>query len=136
MTLAVVYSLGGPGRDVGALELATIVTQEAICHEVDPELVVRVIARESSFRVRLRGAAGEIGLMQIKRGVTTRGTKLSDRQIERPAENVHLGVRRLALARRRCGGGPADRWIGGYNGERACRRGKYARRLGLQADTT
>lgn len=127
---------GPPG--FGALDLAVVVAQEAGCHEVDVEVVVAVMFRESGFRVGEESPAGDHGLMQVRRGVSTRGYDwLTERQIHEPAINVHLGTRRLSWARAACGGAGPELWLGHYagvarrrrDGTIRCVRTRYARRV-------
>jgi len=132
LALAAILSLsGGHGPvGIGTHELAVLVAQEAICHEVDPEVVVAVMSRESSFEVAAESGAGDHGLMQIRRGRATRGYRLrGERAIHAPATNVHLGVRRLAMARGDCPGSAPVAWLGGYAGVAGCVPTRYGRRV-------
>lgn len=132
LALAAILSLSG-GRGptgVGARDLAVLVAQEAECHEVDPAVVVAVMSRESSFDVAAESGAGDHGLMQIRRGRATRGYRVSsERQIHDPATNVHLGVRRLAMARGDCPGRAPSEWLGGYAGVPGCVPTRYGARV-------
>jgi soluble lytic murein transglycosylase-like protein len=111
-----------------AQELAPLVLREARRYRLEPEVVVAVMWSESRFDRDARGAAGEIGLMQVKRGIATRGfDHLGDDAFADPALNVRLGVRYLARVRRRCGGDPL-RWLGAYSGQ-ACGVSAYATKV-------
>jgi soluble lytic murein transglycosylase-like protein len=111
-----------------AEEIAPIVLQESERFEIHPLLVAAAIKRESGFNIQARGKAGEIGLMQIKRGGATQGfDKLTDKELERPEVNIYLGVRYMYWMQRRCGGDPS-RWLGAYSGCR-CGPSRYAKKV-------
>jgi Transglycosylase SLT domain len=76
-----------------------LITQEAERTGLDPPLVDAVIKVESDYRPDVIGAAGEIGLMQV-RPSTARllGFGGTDRELAEPATNVRLGVTYLAKA--------------------------------------
>jgi hypothetical protein len=76
-----------------------LITQEAERKGLDPRLVDAVIKVESDYRPGAIGAAGEIGLMQI-RPSTARllGFSGTDRELAEPATNIRLGVSYLAKA--------------------------------------
>jgi soluble lytic murein transglycosylase-like protein len=124
-----ISSLGTP-TGVAPIDLARAVAQEAECHEVEARLGVAVMFRESGFDVAAESRAGDHGLFQIRRGRATRGyARLTERQLHDPATNVHLGLRRLYMARADCPGAPPSRWLGGYAGVAGCARSGYARRV-------
>jgi len=109
--------------------LAKLVQQEASRYAMDPGIIVAVMARESSCKVNAIGGNGkDLGLMQLRRGITTQGhDRLSNRQLMRPDINIRLGVRRLAQARRICNGLP-EYWLSNYAGLR-CGVSEYSRRV-------
>lgn len=76
-----------------------LITQEAALRGLDPRLVDAVIKVESDYRPDAIGAAGEIGLMQI-RPPTARllGFSGTHRELAEPATNIRLGVTYLAKA--------------------------------------
>ena len=78
---------------------ATIIAKEAAAHGVPLNLAHAVINIESSYRSSVTGAAGEVGLMQIKpataRGMGYRG---STKALYDPATNIKWGMRYLAGA--------------------------------------
>jgi len=76
-----------------------LITQEAGRTGLDPRLVDAVIKVESDYRPDAIGAAGEIGLMQV-RPSTARllGFGGTDRELAQPATNLRLGVTYLAKA--------------------------------------
>ena len=84
---------------------ATIIAKEAAAHGVPLNLAHAVINIESSYRSSVTGAAGEVGLMQIKpataRGMGYRG---STKALYDPATNIKWGMRYLAGAVQRGGG--------------------------------
>ncbi|MCC4297685.1 lytic transglycosylase domain-containing protein [Aurantimonas coralicida] len=102
---------------------ATIIAKEAAAHGVPLNLAHAVINIESSYRSSVTGAAGEVGLMQIKpataRGMGYRG---STEALYDPATNIKWGMRYLAGAVQR-GGGTTCGTILKYNA------GHYAKRM-------
>jgi len=76
-----------------------LITLEAGRTGLDPRLVDAVIKVESDYRPDAIGAAGEIGLMQV-RPSTARllGFGGADRELAEPATNIRLGVTYLAKA--------------------------------------
>ena len=74
--------------------------------------------------------------MQLRRGsITTKGYHhYTYEQLMVPSVNIKLGIRRLAYAKKRCGG-DALSWLSNYAGLE-CGPSKYSRRvLGLLVDT-
>jgi soluble lytic murein transglycosylase-like protein len=112
-----------------ARRLAPIIVAEAAAYDLDPRLVTMVISHESDFRARMVGAAGEIGLMQVKPDghAAWLCSKWEVRHLRNPKLNVRCGVKILAYMRTRCGD-PAERWLTAYNGGR-CRDGAYGRKV-------
>jgi len=111
-----------------ARTLAPIVVAESARFDLDPEIVVAVLFRESSIRFHRIGAANEIGLGQLKRGKggpLTGFQRLPDRALMAPRLNIRLTAQYLARARDKCGGGPR-RWLSWYNG-RGCGASRYSR---------
>ena len=76
-----------------------LIKQEAKRTGLDPALVDAVIKVESDYRPDTIGAAGEIGLMQV-RPATARllGFDGTDQELAEPATNIRLGVTYLAKA--------------------------------------
>jgi Transglycosylase SLT domain len=76
-----------------------LITQEAERTGLDPALVDAVIKVESDYSPDTIGAAGEIGLMQV-RPSTARllGFVGTDQELAEPAMNIRLGVTYLAKA--------------------------------------
>jgi soluble lytic murein transglycosylase-like protein len=111
-----------------AKRIAPIVMKESERFGINPFVVLAAIKRESGFQITARGKAGEIGLMQIKRGGATAGFEtLTDTQLEQPDINIYLGVRYMYWSRRRCGGEPWY-WLGAYNGLH-CGPSRYATKV-------
>ncbi|RMD82396.1 MAG: lytic transglycosylase domain-containing protein [Lentisphaerae bacterium] len=67
--IAVFWALSPRQERLSEVEVLRLVQRAAARHGVEPELVLAVIRQESKFNVRAIGDAGEIGLMQITRGV-------------------------------------------------------------------
>ncbi|WP_293364980.1 transglycosylase SLT domain-containing protein [Phenylobacterium sp.] len=129
-----------PGAaEVRARLLAPIILEAAAHRGLDPILIASVIQHESRFVRTARGSAGELGLMQIKRGTfATRGYEhLSDEALMFPRYNVMLGARHLARVRDVCAGkrGITDplSWLSVYKGLR-CRPSAYSRAIVAAAD--
>ena len=112
-----------------AEEYSTIIVEEshAVQPPIDPFLVVAIIFKESSFRAKVKGKKGEVGLMQIMpRGTLTRSiTKESMTDVR---ANIRVGVGHLHYWQERCGVDKMDVWLSAYNAGR-CKRTKYARRV-------
>jgi soluble lytic murein transglycosylase len=110
--LTVWYSRGPARRAATMRALEPMVQQVARRHGVEPALIKAVIRTESDFRPEIRGAAGEIGLMQITTGAADDWAKATGRQYGRagalfePELNLEVGVWYLARALRRWQGHP------------------------------
>ena len=98
--------------------------------EIDPFLVVAIIFRESSFRRKVKGKRGEIGLMQVMpRGTLTRSITKDDLTDVRA--NVRVGVGHLHYWQEECGSDDMVLWLSAYNAGK-CKRtfyGKSVRKL-------
>ena len=109
---------------------AALLTTLGAHYHIPPALGAAMEVRESTCRRRARSRHGDLGLMQIRRGCATRGFDgLTDEQLMEPRVNLKLGLRRLALARRRCGGAPWEETLGAYAGLRGCRASAYGARV-------
>jgi soluble lytic murein transglycosylase-like protein len=76
-------------------EILRVVEDASRRHGVDPRLVLAVMKVESNFNVNAKGAAGEVGLLQLHPRY----------HLARPGDvtrNVDTGVRYLAYVLRRC----------------------------------
>lgn len=94
--------------------------------DIAPEIVLKVIYRESRFNVHARGALGEIGLMQIKRGgaVPPELAHLTRAELEVPELNVWIGVKYMARVAIKC----PSHFLSRYNGG-GCHVTRYSRRV-------
>jgi len=102
---------------------APIIARHAKEQGVPVQLALAIVEIESSFRVKARGAAGEVGLMQIRpRTARGMGYTGSTKALYDPETNVRFGMKYLAEARRR-GGGSTCGTILKYNA------GHYAKRM-------
>ena len=99
-----------------------LVRKHAKAAGVPVKLALAVVHVESSFRSKVRGAAGEIGLMQVM-PATARymGYKGSMRKLYNPETNLRVGMRYLAKAHR-LGGGKLCNVILKYNAGHGAKR--------------
>ena len=80
-------------------EYSTLIERYASEYGLPAELAHAVIEIESTFRPNVRGAAGEVGLMQIKPATARMvGFKGSTRALFDPETNIKFGMRYLAKA--------------------------------------
>ncbi len=115
-----------------AKKYATIIVEEsqAARPQVDPFLVAAIAFKESSFRAKVEGKRGEVGLMQIMpRSELTRSiTRLKKKDLVAARANIRVGIGHLNYWRSRCGEDRQDVWLSAYNsGE--CKRSDYAKRI-------
>ena len=103
---------------------------EAVQPKIDPFLVTAVAFNESSFRAKVHGKKGEVGLMQIlPKGALTRTiTKTTKKQLLDVRSNVRVGVGHLSYWMKRCGPDNMDKWLSAYNAGR-CKKTKYANKI-------
>lgn len=84
---------------------AKLIAQHAAANEVPVDLAHAVIYSESSYRPDARGAAGEIGLMQIKLATARMmGYGGSAKGLYDPATNIKYGMKYLGGAHQLAGG--------------------------------
>lgn len=104
------------------LQYSKIITEYANEYDVPVELAHAVVQVESNFRPTVRGAAGEVGLMQIK-PATARlmGYKGSVKGLYDPETNIRYGMKYLAGAHER-GGGKVCGTILKYNAGHGAKR--------------
>lgn len=92
---------GNPRKD----KFARMIHTAAKKHGVPLKIAKAVVEVESNFNPKARGAAGEVGLMQIKpataRGMGYRG---STKALYRPETNLEWGMKYLAGAHKRANG--------------------------------
>jgi soluble lytic murein transglycosylase-like protein len=89
----------GVGRAAGPKAIVALAHDAARRHGVDPDLVVGVIAVESSFRTTARSHVGARGLMQLMPRTAAslaRRLKWSDPDPEDPRFNIEAGTYYLA----------------------------------------
>ena len=98
-------------------------------YNIDPIMALAVTKVESRFRELANSGVGDIGLMQIRRlgCVPVSLSFLTDKQLSEPWVNIRLGVRCLAMARKRCGGTPLN-WLSQYAGY-PCGPSPYSRKV-------
>tara|TARA_R110002020_G_scaffold48634_1_gene138462 strand:- start:2793 stop:3305 length:513 start_codon:yes stop_codon:yes gene_type:complete len=99
-----------------------LISSYAKSHGIPESLAHAVISVESNYRVNARGAAGEVGLMQIK-PTTARmmGYRGSTKGLYDPETNIKYGMKYLAMAHK-LGGGTTCGTILKYNAGHAAKR--------------
>lgn len=111
----------GAGR-LGASSFDTIIARHAAANGVPLALARAVVRVESNFRANARGAAGEVGLMQIKPATARMmGFKGSVKQLYDPETNIKYGMRYLGKAHQ-LGGGSVCGTILKYNAGHGAKR--------------
>ncbi|WP_051630487.1 lytic transglycosylase domain-containing protein [Afifella pfennigii] len=112
------------GKKAGS-SIQALVSKVAATHGVPAALAHAVVTVESRYNPRARGAAGEVGLMQIKpataRGIGYRGSIAA---LYDPETNLEWGMRYLARAYQLGGGtvcGTALRYNAGHYAKRMTR---------------
>jgi soluble lytic murein transglycosylase-like protein len=115
-----------------AKNYAQIIVEEsgAVQPKIDPFLVTAIAFKESSFRAKVHGKRGEVGLMQIlPKGALTRTiTRTTKKQLLDARSNIRVGIGHLNYWQNRCGPDNMDRWLSAYNSGR-CKKTKYAKRI-------
>jgi soluble lytic murein transglycosylase-like protein len=101
---------------------ASIIAKYATQNAVPVELATAVVQIESNFNPRMRGSAGEIGLMQVKPATARMmGYTGSVKGLYDPDTNIRIGMKYLAMAQQ-LGGGPTCNTILKYNAGHAATR--------------
>ena len=101
---------------------AEIIATHAKANGVPVSLAHAVIQVESNYRAYARGAAGEVGLMQIKPATARMmGYKGSTKALYDPETNIKFGMKYLGAARK-LGGGTTCGTILKYNAGHAAKR--------------
>lgn len=100
---------------VGDKAYSQMISRYAATYGVPSSLAHAVVRHESNFQPNVRGAAGEIGLMQIKLS-TARGLGYSGsaKGLYEPSTNIQFGMKYLAMAQK-LGGGSTCGTILKYN---------------------
>ncbi len=109
---------------------ASIIVEEseAVQPPIDPFLVVAIAYKESSFREKVRGRKGEIGLMQVlPRGAVTRAVT-NEKQFLDVRSNIRVGIGHLNYWQKKCGEDRFEVWLSAYNTGR-CTKTDYAKRI-------
>lgn len=84
---------------------ATLIAKHATANNVPVDLAHAVVYSESSYRPNATGAAGEIGLMQLRIGTARMvGFTGSAKDLYDPATNIKYGMKYLGGAHRLAGG--------------------------------
>ena len=100
----------------------TIIAQYASAYGVPSSLASAVVRVESNYRANARGAAGEIGLMQIKPSTARMmGYRGSTKGLYHPDTNIKYGMKYLAQAHK-LGGGTTCGTILKYNAGHGAKR--------------
>jgi soluble lytic murein transglycosylase-like protein len=108
---------GYAGRPHGKL-----ISSYAKANGIPESLAHAVITVESNYRANARGAAGEIGLMQIKPSTARMmGYRGSTKCLYHPETNIKYGMKYLAMAHK-LGGGTTCGTILKYNAGHAAKR--------------
>jgi len=108
---------------------AKVIVEEcgAVQPPIDPFLVTAIIFRESSFRAKVKGTRGEVGLMQIMpRGTLTRSITREDLTDVRA--NIRVGIGHLQYWQEECGTDDMEVWLSAYNAGK-CKRTGYGKRI-------
>ena len=119
---------------VRAKNYAAIIVEEsqAVSPPIDPFLVVAVAFKESSFRAKVKGKRGEVGLMQIlPQGALTRTItrhRKREKTLMEVRSNIRIGIGHLSYWQERCGEDRMDVWLSAYNSGK-CKATSYARRI-------
>lgn len=99
-----------------------LISQYAKLNGVPVELATAVVQIESNFNSRMRGSAGEIGLMQIKPATAKlMGYSGTTKGLYDPETNIKYGMKYLAMAQQ-LGGGPTCNTILKYNAGHGAKR--------------
>jgi soluble lytic murein transglycosylase-like protein len=101
---------------------ASIIAKYAAMHGVPVGLAKAVVGIESNFRADARGAAGEVGLMQIKPATArAMGYSGSTKALYDPDTNIRFGMKYLGQAHQLAGGdlcGTILRYNAGHGAKR------------------
>lgn len=101
---------------------AKLISKYAKAHGVPERLAHAVVSVESNYRADARGAAGEVGLMQIKPATARMmGYRGSTKGLYNPETNIKYGMKYLAKAHQ-LGGGTTCGTILKYNAGHGAKR--------------
>lgn len=89
-------------RNARAVNIGEVIGRHARANGVPLELAHAIVWAESSYRINARGAAGEVGLMQIMPATADlMGYRGSIEALFHPETNIKYGMKYLGGARRR-----------------------------------
>lgn len=92
-------------RSPQAVNIGEIVARHARANGVPLKLAHAIVWAESSYRINVRGAAGEVGLMQIMPATADlMGYRGSIEDLFHPETNIRYGMKYLGGARKRSDG--------------------------------
>lgn len=112
----------GYAKPVTGQKYSTLINRYAKEYGVASNLAHAVVRVESNFRANARGAAGEIGLMQLKPATARMmGYRGSTKGLYHPETNIKFGMKYLAKAQK-LGGGSICRTILKYNAGHGAKR--------------
>ncbi|QLF70856.1 transglycosylase SLT domain-containing protein [Peteryoungia desertarenae] len=108
--------------DLAKNPYSKLISKYAKAYGVPADLAHAVVRIESNFNAKARGAAGEIGLMQIKPATARSiGYKGSTKGLYDPETNIRYGMKYLATAHQ-LGGGDTCGTILRYNAGHGAKR--------------
>lgn len=118
LAIALVLPWPSVDRAERAQRFAPLILEASERYQVDALLVVALIARESSFRQRIRGKSdrADVGLMGLRLGDDCVDGETDPAVVLAPRFNIMRGVRCLARHVKRCGS--VLRALNRYNGRR------------------
>ncbi len=112
----------GYAKPVTGQKYSALINRYANEYGVASNLAHAVVRVESNFRANARGAAGEIGLMQLKPATARMmGYRGSTKGLYHPETNIKFGMKYLAKAQK-LGGGSLCRTILKYNAGHGAKR--------------
>lgn len=117
---------GVSGTERKILAYSEVVKQAALTHMVDPALLCAIMERESGGKADARGAAGEVGLMQILPSTGLSSCGASEAMLWDIPTNINCGAKYLALTIKLLSSVPGG--VAGYN----CGPGRVGRELVTQ----
>lgn len=120
--LPTVKRTSGYAGPISHKSYSTLINSYASAYGVPADLAHAVIRVESNFNAKARGAAGEIGLMQIKPATARMmGYRGSAKGLYNPETNIKFGMKYLAGAHKLSGGttcGTILRYNAGHGAKR------------------
>lgn len=114
-----VLALSMPRAEYACRHMEYLV-EHAEKHELDPEIVVALIHRESRWKPWAESKAGACGLTQVLPKYTKQ--KVSCSSLKKPRKSIRIGAETLASWVYEYGGGDYKKGLCGYNGGYKCGR--------------